>query len=578
MKHSESGSESFATLLAAAKSSGQVPMLSQLLDQLDERIKFESLIADLSATFVNVASDRVDSQIEHVLQQIVEFLDIDQSSLVEQSEDTKRLFVTHSYVAPGIPLFHEFILEEKFPWYASKIREGEILRFTRLPDDLPADATSERQFCVQEGWKSNLTIPLKMGGSILGVVGFCSFRNYRDWPDELVDRLKLIGEILANALARKRSEQELRESERRLAATFEQAAVGIAHFEANEQWLRVNQKFCDLIGYRREELAGMTFEEITHPEDIAVDLEYRRQLKAAEIQSYSREKRYFRKDGTPIWVNVTVSPVRSVSDRVDYYTAVVQDITDRKRSEAESQRLKDQLAHVGRVTTMGELAAAIAHEVNQPLCAIITNAQAALRLLAANGSERDEILETLEDIVAGGRRTHEVISRIRNMLQNRHPEMAAMDLNDAIQEVVGLIKQQAARHGTRLVLELHSDLAAIFADRIQIQQVVLNLALNGIEAMNSAPGSNHELTIRSGRDDEEKVFVTVSDTGTGVSNADLDRIFDAFYSTKANGLGIGLAISRSIIEAHGGRIWAESNPGQGAAFHFALPVMKECAT
>jgi signal transduction histidine kinase len=224
---------------------------------------------------------------------------------------------------------------------------------------------------------------------------------------------------------------------------------------------------------------------------------------------------------------------------------------------------------------MGELAAAIAHEINQPLCAIASNAQAAQRLLAGDTADLNEVRETLQDITADSRRASEVIGRIRGLFQKHDPERLPLDLNEAIREVLALLKSQLTRKSITVSLDLAASLPPVLGDRVQLQQVVLNLALNAIEAMSRGEPEQRELSVRSARDGEGAFIVSVRDSGPGIAAEQIEQVFDAFFTTKPGGVGIGLAISRSIIEAHGGRIWAEAAAGRGAAFHFTLPTPKE---
>jgi two-component system, NarL family, sensor kinase len=194
----------------------QLPVELDLPEQLEERLQFERLLTDLSATFVNVAADLVDAQIEQALEQLVDFLRVERGGFGQISEDNKGILATHSFVVPGYPPLPPFILEEDLPWYAEQVRRGELMRYERLPEDAPAEAVNERAYVIKTGMKSNLTIPLKAGGIVLGVLSFGAFREFRVWPDELVQRLRTVGEIFANALARKRADQELHFREKSL--------------------------------------------------------------------------------------------------------------------------------------------------------------------------------------------------------------------------------------------------------------------------------------------------------------------------------------------------------------------------
>lgn len=201
---------------------GQAPVEHNIRDQLEERLQFERLLTDLSATFVNVAADLVDAQIEQALERLVDFLRIERSSFGQISEDNKAILVTHSFVAPGYPPLPTLILDEDLPWHAEQVRRGELMRFDRLPEDVPAEAVEERAHAIKTGMKSNLAIPLKAGGVLLGVIAFGAFRDFRAWPDELVQRLRTVGEIFANALARKRADQDLHAREESLRKSQEE--------------------------------------------------------------------------------------------------------------------------------------------------------------------------------------------------------------------------------------------------------------------------------------------------------------------------------------------------------------------
>ncbi len=244
-------------------------------------------------------------------------------------------------------------------------------------------------------------------------------------------------------------------------------------------------------------------------------------------------------------------------------------IEDQRRAEETLRRSQAELAHVTRVMTMGELAASIAHEINQPLSAIVNNGSACLRWLAGDSPNLDEAREAAQRIVRDGNRAGDVITRIRSFLRKTDTEKGRLDMNQIIQEVLILSRDEAVRRGVALRLELAEAVPPVFGDRIQLQQVILNLVMNGIEAMASVTGRPREVLISSCRHESDKVLVAVQDSGVGIGEQSLDKIFDAFYTTKPQGMGMGLAISRSIIEDHGGRLWAEAN-GSGATFQFTL--------
>jgi C4-dicarboxylate-specific signal transduction histidine kinase len=288
-----------------------------------------------------------------------------------------------------------------------------------------------------------------------------------------------------------------------------------------------------------------------------------------------REKEYFRKDGSRVPVLVGGA---TISERQDQGIAFVVDLSERKRAEAEAReierRYRDmqmELAHANRVATMGQLTASIAHEVKQPIAATVSNAQAALRWLTREPPDLEEVREALAHIVQDGKRAGDVVGRIRDLIKKAPPRGDRFDINAAIREVIELTRGEAVKTGVAVRTELAGGLPLIHGDRVQLQQVMLNLINNGIDAMKDVGGSR-ELAIKSQRAEDEQLMVSVSDTGAGLPLEQADHIFDAFFTTKPHGTGMGLSISRSIVESHSGRLWATDNSPRGARFHLLLPT------
>jgi C4-dicarboxylate-specific signal transduction histidine kinase len=253
----------------------------------------------------------------------------------------------------------------------------------------------------------------------------------------------------------------------------------------------------------------------------------------------------------------------------------ITDITERKWAEETLRQTQAELAHISRVMTMGELTASIAHEVNQPLTAVINNGNASLRWLGRETPDLDEVKGALRDIVRDGQRASDVIAGIRALLKKAPTQAVPLDINEVIEEVIGLTQREVQRHEIRLRTELAADLPPVLGDRVQLQQVLLNLVMNGIEAMSPVVDRPRELLIRSARARSDGVLVAVQDSGIGLAPQTLEQIFDAFFSTKPAGMGMGLSIGRTIIKAHGGQLWAECNPVHGATFQFTLPEARE---
>jgi C4-dicarboxylate-specific signal transduction histidine kinase len=247
---------------------------------------------------------------------------------------------------------------------------------------------------------------------------------------------------------------------------------------------------------------------------------------------------------------------------------------ERKHAEEQLREAQANLARVSRVTTMGELTASLAHEVNQPIAAAVTNANTCLRWLTRDHPDVEEARAAAMRIVKDGTRAAEIVKRIRQLFKKSTPQRELVDVNEAIREMIVLLRSEAIRHNITLRMDLAADLPRIMGDRVQFQQVLMNLIVNSIDAMKEVDGAR-ELAVESGKTEKEEVLVSVSDTGVGLPHQEADQIFNAFFTTKPHGTGMGLRISRSIVESHGGRLWAGNNSPRGASFHFALPTKIE---
>ncbi|WP_024507975.1 PAS domain S-box protein [Bradyrhizobium sp. ARR65] len=285
--------------------------------------------------------------------------------------------------------------------------------------------------------------------------------------------------------------------------------------------------------------------------------------------------------GTPRWWEVITTPICNADGRPEQLLSVSRDITERERAEAEAQKserryreVQMELAHANRVAAMGQLTASIAHEVKQPIAATMTNARAALHFIDGPTAALDEVRQILNDIVKDGDRASEVLNRIRDLIKKTPPRRDRLEINEAIREVMELTRGAALKNSVSVHVELADGLPLVQADRVQLQQVVLNLIINAIEAMSDLGEEARDLIIGSGTIETGEVLVTVRDSGPVLAPETLDRVFESFYTTKPNGMGLGLSISRSIVEAHGGRLWASMNHPQGAVFQFTVPAVE----
>ena len=377
---------------------------------------------------------------------------------------------------------------------------------------------------------------------------------------------------------RKRAEQELRASEARFRTFVDHATDALVLHREDGTIVDVNRQACESLGYSRDELIGMSPLDFDPDADEALMGWIKGRLDKGEIVSF--ESRHRRKDGTVFPVEIRVREFSQGGQR--FALALIRDITDRKRAEEEAREserryleMQMELAHANRAATMGQLTASIAHEVKQPIAATVTNAQAALRWLACGPPDLGEVRQALAHIVQDGMRAGDVVGGIRDLVKKAPPREDRLEINPAIREVIELTRGETVKNGVSVQTELADGLPLIQGDRVQLQQVMLNLIINAVEAIGGASEGPRELLISSGKAGIDDVHVAVRDSGPGVPATDLERLFEPFYTTKPGGLGLGLSICRSIIQTHGGRFWATPNSPRGAIFQFTLPTQPE---
>jgi PAS domain S-box-containing protein len=352
---------------------------------------------------------------------------------------------------------------------------------------------------------------------------------------------------------------------------FETAPDAIYIVGKDYRYQRVNAAFAQRWRLPAEKIVGMRMDELAGAEPFGET--YRPNLDRCFAGQEVSFAGWFPTPSGRRYLAATYSPLRPDSVGVEAVLAITRDLTDLAQASDALQEAQAELAHVTRVTTLGELTASIAHEVNQPLAAIVADATASLNWLAANTPDLDRVREALEAIVKDGHRAADVIQRIRGLATKAGPQKARLDVNELIRDVVPLVGPEVRSHEVSLRLDLAPALPPVAADRVQLQQVLINFVMNGIEAMDSVD-RRRELVIRSRPHEADYVLVAVQDAGVGIDSSKMDELFTAFFTTKPGGMGMGLSISRSIIEAHGGRIWATPNPDHGATFQFALPGMR----
>jgi PAS domain S-box-containing protein len=407
-----------------------------------------------------------------------------------------------------------------------------------------------------------------------------SLRRARDDLRATVQELQNTNEALqTESRERKFAEESLRRSEGYLAEAQRLTHTGSWAWRVpGREALHLSEEWFRIYGFAPEEGLSAWEKRLQrmHPEDRAAWQETTDRA-IGEKSDYEVEHRILLPDGTVKYTHTIGHPVLNASGDVMQFVGTMIDITERKRAEQERERLRQaqaDLAHVNRVATMGELTASVAHEVNQPIAAAVTNAKTCLRWLTRDQPDLEEARAAAMRIVNDGTRAAEIIKRIRLLFKKETPERELVDVNEVIQEMVVLLRGEIMRYSIFLKTELDTNTPRVMADRVQLQQVLMNLMLNGVDAMKDANGTR-ELTIKSQRGENDQVLLSVSDTGVGLPPEQADRIFTAFFTTKAHGTGMGLSISRSIVESHGGRLWAATNSPHGASFWFSLPAQTE---
>jgi PAS domain S-box-containing protein len=519
-----------------------------------------------------MTADDEDSLLRSVAQQNVESIRAVRLRAEQQAEATLReqaslLNLTHDAIfvrdMNGTVKYWNRGAEELYGWPAEQAvgRVSQELLNTMFP--VPFEQIEEELIGAGR-WEGEL-VQTKQDGSQVAVASRWSLqRDERSAPVAIL--------VINNDITkRKRAEEAARRSEKELRDVVNAVPAFVWSTLPDGAVDFVNERWQEQTGIPPEGALGWNWEAVVHPEDRAGFVEHwRKAVKSG--QAMEHEVRVQRATGEYRWLFVRNVPLRDKKGNIVKWYGTSFDIEDRKRAEEERERLRQlqaDLAHVNRVSTLGELTASIAHELKQPIAAAITNAKTSLRWLAREEPDLQEAREAILRAVNDNTRGAEIIDRLRSFYKKGSPpEQEWVDVNELACEMIGLLRSEAARFSISMSTELIADLPKAKADRVQLQQVFMNLMLNAIEAMKDTSG---ELTIKSERNDDGQLLISIRDTGVGLPPEKIDQIFSAFYTTKAQGTGMGLAISRTIIESHGGRLWANGNTGAGATFQFTLP-------
>lgn len=382
--------------------------------------------------------------------------------------------------------------------------------------------------------------------------------------------------VSVDVTRRRAVEQRLRQREELLGLIIENAPTPIASADASGRLNSANRAWCEMLGYAEHELKYMHFREFTADDDVEPSADLLRKAMRGELDTYTIRKRYIRKDGEPVEVVLHNGVVHDEDGNPLILVAQAEDLTDRLRAEEEARAQQERLAHVDRLNIMGEMTAGIAHEINQPLTAIVNRTSAARRRLDAGQVDVERLTESLNRINEQAFRAGEVVRRLRSLIRSQGGTMEFADVNELVREAMGLAEVDARIHDLYLDIQLAEDLPEVLADAVQVEQVILNLVRNAIDAMEDVVTENRVISVRSFLATDRFVEVTIADCGSGLSGDAADRVFDPFFTTKSSGMGLGLSISASIIRAHGGKIWFEpsgtsGSNSAGTTFHFTLP-------
>ena len=669
---------------------------------LAERLRFEVLLSELSTTFLTAPAAALNGEIERALRRMGEELDLDRATMVEADDAASAMRVTASWQRPGTEPVPILVARASFPWMRAQLTDRRIVRLSS-PDELPADAVADRASLRIMGTRSVAAVPLTLEGAVVGALSFATVRAERQWPDDLVPRLRLLEEAFAHALARRRADSAIRESEERFTLMADSAPVMVWLADPGGRRTYVNARWLEFTGRRLEDetgdgwLAGVDPDDREACRDVLAaavaerrpaTLEYRlrgadgrsrwvldhavpriaadgtssgyvgtcidvSELRAAQqavaegdalrsaifgalygnvvaldqkgvIIAVNRSWTDFARQngvdpvavsvgadylavcraaagmgdadgrqalemitaalgGSPKasrmeyacpgpagerWFEMSVEPLRRLEGG-----AVVShvDITRQRDAEEAARRQAADLAHVQRVGTLGDLAATLAHEINQPLAAIVTNAQATIRQLGGAGPEAAALAPGLEDIAADAKRASQVIGRLRALFKKEKAARVPVPINGLVEQVVRLLDGELRERRIAVKTELDGSEPVVLGDPVQLQQIALNVFLNAIEAIAAAGSDPCEIRVASRRPAPDRVVLSIRDTGVGVPARDLERIFARFFTSKASGLGMGLPISRAIAEAHGGGMWATVDGERGLAMHVELP-------
>ncbi|UXU89649.1 trifunctional serine/threonine-protein kinase/ATP-binding protein/sensor histidine kinase [Burkholderia sp. S-53] len=557
--------EHYPHLKAYADSLHQTAMIGTPIEQLD-------LATVLSVSQIASGEIVLENLIEALMRTAVEHAGAQRGLLVLSQGAGLRIGAqahtngTSVTVALREALISAAELPESILQYCARTQESVIL------DDAAArGAFSNDDYVARVQARSILCLPLVKQGRLIALLYLENNLAAGAFTPARIAVLKVLASQAAMTLENARLYRDLEEREAKIRRLVDANIVGIFIGDLEGEILEANDAFLRIVGYDRDDLlAGhLRWTDLTPPEWLERNRrEWMPELRiTGTLQPY--EKEYFRKDGSRVPVLIGVAMLDESGTQGIVF---VLDLSERKRAEANERKMQLELAHANRVTAIGQLAASIGHEIKQPIAGITLNASTGLRWLAREPPDVREAGQAFDRIVRDARRAGEVIKRIHGLVTKAPTCSESLQLNEAIREVMALTSGEANRNGVSVRMQLAEDLPFIKGDRVQLQQVMLNLVINAIDAMSAVDDGPRELTISSAMNDPGAVLVAVRDSGPGIAPEHIERLFEPFYTTKAGGMGMGLSICHSIVDAHGGRLWASANVPRGALFQFTVPV------